>query len=100
MVVIFDLCEISAFFKVLYNLFPCFVPVKTPVNAAVLVDHCIFVKNQDFFETVALAYLKVVGVVARRDLDASVLNSASTYSSAIMAALPTSGRIAVFDQMQ
>ena len=67
--VVLDLHQKAQGIQFLHDLLSGFVPVKSRVFAAVLVNGGVVVHDVDLGKTVALAHLEVVGVVGRRDLN-------------------------------
>ena len=66
---VLDLDQVAALFKILDDRLAALVAVHTLVLAAVFVDGRILIEYEDLLEVVALAHLEVVRVVAGCDLD-------------------------------
>ena len=66
-----NLNEKSLCLKVCYHCLTCLVAVHACIFTAKRIDGCIVIHDIDFFKVVALAYLEVIRVMCRCDLNAS-----------------------------
>ena len=69
--VVLGLDEVAALFQIAQNSLAAFVTIQTLILAAVFVDRCVLVEDQNLLEVVTLTHLEVVRVMARRGLNAA-----------------------------